>query len=62
MALKFAIIAAIGLTTFAACMGAVAGFADLSLSEGKSRRAVIATATSHVLGWDGVGRASLMWR
>jgi hypothetical protein len=61
MADKFAIIAVIGLTAFAVCMGAASGLADLSLSGGKSRCALF-TAASRALNWDGsdhVGLAAL---
>ena len=62
MADKFAIIAFIGLTAFAACMGAATGFAEVSLFDGKMRCATIAAATGRALDWyggDQVGLAAL---
>jgi hypothetical protein len=59
---KFAIIAVIGLTGFAACMGAAAGFADVSLFDGKTRCATIAAAAGRALDWydgDQAGLAAL---
>jgi hypothetical protein len=53
MALKFAIVAVIGLTASAIGMGAAAGFADVVLFHGQSRCAVLAAATSRALDWDG---------
>jgi hypothetical protein len=48
---KFAIIAVIGLAASAACMGAAAGFADVSLFDGKTRCVTVAAATSRALEW-----------
>jgi hypothetical protein len=62
MAYKFAVIAVIGLTASAICMGAAAGFADVALFRDQSRCAVLAAATSRALDWDGgdrIGRAAL---
>jgi hypothetical protein len=59
---KFAIIAIIGLTASAACMGAAAGLAEVSLFDGKTRCATIAAVTSQALDWyggDQVGLAAL---